>query len=170
MSLSNDYEIKTQLLTLLTQNSRQSSADMAAQLGISVAQVDDTIQLLQESGVIAKFTTIVNYDRLQSSDETVSALIELEIRPEKREGFDKVAKRICQYDNVSDHYLISGRYDFLLTVTGRTLQDVALFVSEKLAPIEHVKSTSTHFILKKYKTNGVTLDTVVSADRLAVSP
>lgn len=163
-------DTRSALLRLLQQDARMSSSVIAEQLGLSESEVESMIAELQASGVIVRFTAVINDENLSDVTPRVRALIELEIRPEKGVGFDKLAKRIARYPSVIDQYLISGRYDFLVIVEEDSLQAVARFVSEKLAGLENVKATTTHFILKKYKIKGAIMDVVESAERLVVSP
>ena len=106
----------------------------------------------------------------QPKSERVRALIELEVRPEEQNGFDRAAGRIFRHDNVIDHYLISGRYDFLIIVESDSITGISEFVSNQLAPLKSIRSITTHFILKRYKVNGVLLDDLNTRDRLSVAP
>lgn len=163
-------KLKLELLSLLKSDARMSSAQIAQLVGVKEAEVETLIEELKSDGVIVQFATVINDEKLKKAHDTVRALIELEIRPEKKSGFDNVAKRISQFPNVVDHYLISGRYDFLIIVEGDSLKEVASFISDKLASIENVRSTTTHFILKKYKEHGAIFDAAERIQRLAVSP
>jgi DNA-binding Lrp family transcriptional regulator len=167
MSLTSKKE--QELVALLKENARQSPDELATMLGIKTSEVSSAIHRLEKRGIILKYTTVFN-EQIYPTQHSIRALIEVCIRPEKKKGFDGIAKRICKYPNVIDHYLISGDYDFLVIVEGDSLQEISAFVSDKLASIENVRSTRTHFILKKYKEHGVLFDSERPVERLAVSP
>ena len=155
------------VLALLKTNARMSLSDMAIGLSLTEAAVQSAIDSLEADGTILGYQAIVN----ESSDlvgPCVHGLIEVRVRPEKRVGFSEVAKRIYQFPNVVDHYLVSGNYDFMLVVVGESIQEVSSFVSQKLASIEHVESTRTHFIMERYKQKGVIFDKNHTGERLKV--
>ena len=138
------------LLQLLEDDSTLTHAQLAAMTGSTEAEVAAAIERYEEDRIILGYKTIVDWDRTQQ--ESVTALIEVSVTPQRGEGFDRIAQRIYQYDEVESLYLMSGgAYDMTVTISGRTLKEVAHFVGEKLAPIEGVTGTATHFILKKYK-------------------
>ena len=120
------------------------------------------------SGIIRRFTTIINDNMIEGYP--IKALVELSIRPEKGTGYDSIAKKIFNYSNITSHYLVSGKYDFLLVVEGKDHKDIAHFVFDKLATIENVKSTTTHFIFKSYKEHGVLMEEEGASPRLAIMP
>ncbi len=122
-------------------------------LGISTYEVEEKISNLERNHIIVGYKTIVNWDK--TDREVVTALIDLRVTPQRGEGFDKVAKRIYNYPQVSALYLMSGAYDLSVKIEGRSMREVALFVAQKLAPMESVISTTTHFVLKKYKEEGI---------------
>jgi DNA-binding Lrp family transcriptional regulator len=126
---------------------------MAAMLGRSEAEVSDAIADFEARGVILRYKAVVDWEK--TDVEMVTALIDVKVTPQRGEGFDRVAERIYQYDEVESLYLMSGGYDLSVLITGRTMKEVALFVAEKLAPLESVTGTATHFLLKKYKDGGV---------------
>ena len=115
------------------------------------AQVKDELRQLEESGAILGYQAIIDWDRVKR--ESVTALIEVKVVPQSLDGFDRIAERIYQYDEVESMYLMSGAFDLTVIISGRTLREVAQFVGERLAPLEGVTGTATHFILKKYKEN-----------------
>ncbi len=162
-------QFEESLIRLLRDNARYSNQELADILNVSAKDVEKGIKKLEKDGVILKYTTVFN-DQKIDGDSVIRALIEVSIRPEKKTGFDAIAQRICQHPNVVDHYLISGNYDFLIIVEGKSLQEISSFVSDKLASIENVRSTGTHFILKKYKEHGVIMSREEGPRRLAVSP
>jgi DNA-binding Lrp family transcriptional regulator len=158
------------ILRILQDNARLSADEIAAMVNGDPEKVKSLIHSWEANGVIIKYTTVLNELKLEDSPTTLRALIEVNVRPEKKTGFDAIASRICKHPNVVDHYLISGSYDFLVIVEGRSLQEISSFVSDKLASIENVRGTATHFILKKYKDHGVIFESEPLPERLAVSP
>ena len=139
----------SKLLELLEKDCTQTPAQLAAQAGMSEAEVKKEIARLEEAGVILGYQAIVDWDRMNR--ESVTALIEVKVVPQSISGFDRIAERIYQYDEVDSMYLMSGAYDLAIIISGRTLREVSMFVGERLAPIEGVTGTATHFILRKYK-------------------
>ena len=133
-----------------------SRAKIAQMLGTDKQEVAEAIERLEKENVIVGYKTIVNWDK--TDREVVTALIELRITPQRGEGFDKVAERIYKYPQVKSLYLMSGAYDLAVTIEGKTMKEVALFVAQKLAPMDSVISTATHFVLKKYKDEGIVFE------------
>jgi DNA-binding Lrp family transcriptional regulator len=157
-----------ELLKILQANALESRADIARMLGISAAEVDRRIADYEKRGVIRGYQAILNEDRLDL--DKVTAVIEVKVAPQREGGFDVIAQRISRFPEVRSAYLMSGTYDLLLFVEGRTLREVAGFVSERLSPLEGVLSTSTHFMLKTYKRFGVLMHQESSDERLTVTP
>ena len=122
-------------------------------LGESQSEVEQKLKQLENEHIIVGYKTIVNWDK--TDREVVRALIDLRVTPQRGEGFDKVAERIYKYPQVRALYLMSGAYDLSVVIEGKTMKEVALFVAQKLAPMESVVSTATHFVLKKYKEEGI---------------
>ena len=145
------------ILKLLERDATLTPETIAAMLGIDEAAVKAAIDEYKKEGVIIGAKTVINWEK--TPDEVVSAIIELKVTPQRGEGYDKIASNIYQYEEVSDLYLMSGAYDLCVKVEGKTMKEVALFVSEKLATIDEVISTSTHFVLKNYKVSGMVVDT-----------
>lgn len=146
-----------EILKILEKNNSISKKDnIAKMLGRTEEEVAELIEKMEKEKIIAGYKTIVNWDK--TDREVVMALIELKITPQRGEGFDKVAKRIYKYPQVKSLYLMSGGYDLAVLIEGKSMKDVALFVAQKLAPMEHVLSTVTHFMLKKYKEEGITFE------------
>lgn len=137
------------LLQRLEEDCTLSNAQLAALVNCSEEEVAKARKELEEQRVILGYKAIIDWDRTQR--EAVTALIEVKVTPQRGEGFDRIAQRIYQYDEVESVYLMSGAFDLTVIISGRTLREVAQFVGEKLAPIEDVTGTATHFILKKYK-------------------
>jgi DNA-binding Lrp family transcriptional regulator len=161
-------ELTNNILSLLRQNARRSNAEIAGLLNVSESDVEQVINDLVSQGVICQFTTIVNDNDLKG--HPIKALVELSISPEKGTGYDSIAKRIYEYPNVVSHYLVSGKYDFLVVVQGADHKDIAHFVFDKLATLENVKSTTTHFIFKSYKEHGVLLTKSDLNNRVPIMP
>src|SRR5512142_2871702 len=142
-----------ELLRILQANALESRENIARMLNLSAADVNQRITQYEKSGVIRGYQAILNEDQLDL--DKVTAVIEVKVTPQREGGFDTIARRISRFPEVSSAYLMSGAYDLLLFVEGRNLREVAAFVSERLAPLEGVISTSTHFMLKTYKRFGV---------------
>jgi DNA-binding Lrp family transcriptional regulator len=157
-----------ELLDILQTNALESRENIARMLGIPVAEVNVRIADYEKRGVIRGYQAILNEDQLGS--DKVTAVIEVKITPQREGGFDIIAQRLSRFAEVRSAYLMSGSYDLLLFVEGRTLREVAGFVSERLAPLEGVLSTSTHFMLKTYKRFGVLMHQEAPDERLSVSP
>ena len=133
-----------------------SRAKIAQMLGMEEKEVADKIEKMEKENVIVGYKTIVNWDK--TDKDVVVALIELRITPQRGEGFDKVAERIYKYPQVKKLYLMSGAYDLAVTIEGKSMKEVALFVAQKLAPMDSIISTATHFVLKKYKEEGIVFE------------
>ena len=157
-----------ELLKILQGNALESREDIARMLGLSAAEVNARIADYERRGVIRGYQAILNEDQLDL--DKVTAVIEVKVTPQREGGFDPIAHRISRFPEVRSAYLMSGAYDLLLFVEGRTLREVAAFVSERLSPLEGVLSTSTHFMLKTYKRFGVLMHQESSDERLSVSP
>jgi len=155
-----------EILEVLEKNSRLTEEQIAIMLGKSVEEVKDAIKKMEENNIILGYSTLVNWEK--TSRESVTALIEVKVTPQRGQGFGSVAERIYRYPEVKACYLMSGGFDLTVIIEGKTLKDVALFVAEKLAPLESVLSTSTHFVLKRYKDNGVVFDGREDDDREAL--
>lgn len=160
-------KLKQELLELLVEDSRFTSAKLAKMVSRSETEVRNAIAQMEAEGLIVGYTTIVNTDML--GDDRVQALIEVKVTPERNKGFDAVAEEIVKFDEVESVYLMSGGYDFTAVVNGRNLKEVAMFVSERLSTLDNVISTTTHFILKKYKVDGMRVEKNVD-NRIAVNP
>ncbi|WP_308635625.1 Lrp/AsnC family transcriptional regulator [Paenibacillus silvisoli] len=161
-------ERKMQILELLKEDARRSADLIATMLDAPAAEVKQAIAEMEQDHVIVKYATVVNWSKVE--DEKVTALIEVQITPERGRGFEGIAERIYLYPEVKSVYLMSGAYDLLVEVQGKTLKDVASFVSNKLSPIDAVLSTKTFFILKKYKQDGIIFEENEDDHRLLVSP
>ena len=140
-----------QLLRLIETDCTLTHKQLAAMTGTSEEKVDAEIKRLEEDGTIVGYKAVVDWDK--TDREAVTALIEVKVEPQLGDGFDRVAERIYQYEEVESCYLMSGDFDMTVIISGRTLREVANFVTQKLSTIDAVQSTATHFILKKYKEN-----------------
>lgn len=141
------------ILELLEKNCRLTAEQIAVMIDETPEAVAAAIQSFEKDKTILGYRSMINWEKTMK--ESVIALIEVKVTPQMGEGFDKIAKRIYQYDVVQSVYLMSGGFDLCVMIEGKTLKEVALFVSEKLAPMDSVQSTATHFVLKKYKDAGV---------------
>ena len=140
-----------EILKLLEANSKLTAGQIAAMLDMEEQEVEKSIAAYEADGTILKYTALVDYDKIE--EEVVKALIEVKISPQRGEGFERIAERIYQYDEVESLYLMSGAFDLAVTISSTSMKSVAEFVYAHLATIEGVTGTSTHFILKKYKEN-----------------
>ncbi|PYJ56209.1 MAG: AsnC family transcriptional regulator [Verrucomicrobia bacterium] len=157
-----------QLLKLLRENAALTPAQLSKMLNLPEAEVVVKIKAYEKDNVILGYRTVLNEERL--GVDLVRAVIEVKITPERGGGFDRLAERIAKYAEVNSCYLMSGGYDLLVIVEGNSLREVATFVSEKLATIQGVLSTATHFMLKPYKEQGVLMTREQNDERLAVAP
>lgn len=156
------------LIRLLKHNSRLSDAQLAAMTGKTEAQVRSEIEKLEADGIIKGYSVILDEEKIEN--DVVTAVIELKVTPQAGCGFDQIAKTIMMYDEVSDVTLMSGGYDLAVTVTSSSLKDIALFVAQRLSGIDGVLSTTTHFVLKRYKEKGFMIDEEEIDEREFVSP
>ncbi len=156
------------IIAILAEDSRASAEKIAVMLGIDEKQTAEKIRQLEEGGVIVKYTAIVNEDALD--EESVEALIEVKVTPQRGSGFDAIAQEIAEHDEVKNLYLMSGAYDLAVIVAGKSLKSISRFVSERISTYENVLSTATHFILKKYKVEGALMKKSAEANRLSVQP
>ena len=161
--------MKTKILELLEQNSRYSAADIALMLGLEEQEVVDSIKEMEKDKIICGYKTLINWDKVEHR-EVVTALIEVKVTPQRGEGFDKIAERIYRFSEVKAVYLMSGGFDLTVVIEGKTMKEVALFVGQKLAPLDAVLSTGTHFVLNKYKDHGVIFEEIKKDERMIVSP
>lgn len=160
--------MRTKILNLVEENCKLTAKDIAAMLGENEETVATELAAMEQEHIICGYTSIIDWDK--TDNEFVTALIELKVTPQRGEGFDKIAERISNYPEVDTVYLMSGGYDFAVIIKGKTMKEVSLFVSGKLAPMEAVVGTATHFVLKKYKEHGVKLTNNTKAERLAIMP
>lgn len=155
------------LLSLIEENPRLTNKEMAVMLGTTEENVAKQIRLYEETGVIKGYRAIIDKEKAQS--ETVTALIEIKVHPKFGHGFDEVARQIAMLEEVDNVYLMSGAYDLCCFVSDKSFQEVAMFVANRLSPLESVVSTATHFILKRFKEQGVLLAETPKDDRGNIS-
>ncbi|MCR5501500.1 MAG: Lrp/AsnC family transcriptional regulator [Lachnospiraceae bacterium] len=160
--------MREKILAIIEKDSRISIRDLSVRLGEDELQVANELKAMEEEGVICGYHTMIDWEK--TSIEKVTALIEVRITPTRGQGFDNLAERIYKYPEVTSVYLISGGFDLLITLEGRSLKEVSSFVSHKLSTMEGVLSTATHFILKKYKDHGTILDRKFEDHRELITP
>ena len=160
--------IRKEILYYIEKNSRANLGELAVLLGTDEVTVANEIAEMEKDKVICGYHTLIDWDK--AGVELVTALIEVRRTPQRSQGFDKIAERICNYPEVNSVYLISGGYDLLVSLEGKTLKEVSQFVSEKLSTLDSVISTATHFILKKYKDHGTILSSKSESERMLVTP
>ena len=160
--------MRTTILKYIEKNSRVDLGELAVLLRTDEVTVANEITQMEKEKIICGYHTLIDWDKVGM--EKVTALIEVKVTPQRNQGFDRIAERIYNYPEVTAVYLISGGYDLLVTLDGKTLKEVSQFVSEKLSPVEAVISTATHFILKKYKDHGTILVKKAESERMLVTP
>lgn len=160
--------MRTTILKYIEKNSRVDLGELAVLLGTDEVTMANEIAQMEKEKIICGYHTLIDWDKVGM--EKVTALIEVKVTPQRNQGFDRIAERIYNYPEVTAVYLISGGYDLLVTLDGKTLKEVSQFVSEKLSPVEAVISTATHFILKKYKDHGTILVKKAESERMLVTP
>lgn len=148
-------KLENDILRIIKDDSRQTPQEIAVMLNLDEKKVKETIKSLETNGIIVKYSAIINDEK--TNKDLVEAFIEVKVSPQHNRGFDAIAEEIYQFQEVKSLYLMSGAYDLAVIVEGKTLKEVAMFVSQKLSSLEKVISTATHFILKKYKDGGVLL-------------
>lgn len=152
-----------EILEIIESNNKLNEEQIALMLDKDVKEVRAAIKKMEEDNIILGYNTLINWEK--TNKETLTALIEIKVTPQRGEGFDKVAERIYRYPQVKSCYLMAGGFDLSVVIEGKSMKEIALFVAEKLAPLECVLSTSTHFVLKKYKDNGVIFEEDAGDDR-----
>ena len=160
--------MREQILTFLEKNSRIDPKELAVLLGSDEVTIMNEIAKMEEEKVICGYHTLIDWEKV--SDEKVTALIEVRVTPMRGQGFDSIAERIYNYPEVNSVYLISGSFDLLVTIEGKSLREVSQFVSEKLSALDSVLSTQTNFILKKYKDHGTIMAAKSKDERIQMIP
>jgi DNA-binding Lrp family transcriptional regulator len=157
-----------ELLRILEENSRLSTDEIAIMTGLAKAEVERRIGVLEATQVIKRYSTVINWEKAGNGE--VSAIIELKVSPERDFGYDRIAERLSRFRQVKSLRLITGTYDLQLIVTGKDMQDVSRFVSEHVAPMDRIRETATHIVMKSYKENGNTFFEQPETERLPISP
>ena len=160
--------MRERILQIIEKNSKVGIDEIAIRLGENEIDVANEIKAMEEEGVICGYHTLIDWEK--TNIEKVSALIEVTVTPQRGQGFDSIAERIYKYPEVRAVYLISGGYDLMVILEGKSLKAVSQFVSDKLSTMDSVLSTATHFILKKYKDHGTIFDNKTKDERMLVTP
>ncbi len=160
--------MRNEILEAIEKNSKLTVKDLSVLLERKEQDIESEIKALESEKVICGYNTLINWDKMDT--DKVTALIEVKVTPQRGEGFDKIAERIYRFKEVKSVYLMSGGFDLTVIIEGRTMKEVALFVGQKLAPLESVLSTATHFVLKKYKEHGIILEEDKKDERMVVTP
>lgn len=160
--------MREELLAIIEKNSRMGLKELAILLGVEEIQVANELAAMEAEGIICGYHTLIDWEK--TSKDKVTALIEVRVTPQRGQGFDSIAERIYQYPEVQSVYLISGSYDLMVILEGRTLREVSAFVSDKLSTLDSVLSAATHFILKKYKDHGTVLSKKKEDEREMITP
>ena len=163
-----DIILRKQILSYLEKNSKMDPREIAILIGTEPDVVENEIRKMEEEKIICGYHTMIDWDK--TSSEMVTALIEVRVTPQRGQGFDSIAERIYKYPEVRSVYLISGGYDLMVILEGKTLKEVSQFVTDKLSTLDSVLSTATHFILKKYKDHGTIFDQKIKDERMLVTP
>ena len=145
--------MEKKLLALIEHNAKLSVEEISEELGVSVNEVVSKIAELESKKVICGYDTIINWGKV--TEEKCNALIEVKVTPQRGTGFDRIAERISRFDEIDSVYLMSGTYDFMVIINGRSMKEVSSFVFEKISTIDFIQATTTHFVLKKYKDHGI---------------
>ena len=160
--------LREELLAVIEKNSRIDLKELAVLLGIQEAEAVEELEALEREGVICGYHTLIDWEK--TSNEKVTALIEVRVAPQRGQGFDKIAERIYRYPEVRSVYLISGGYDLMVILEGKSLKEISAFVSDKLSTLDTVLSTATHFILRKYKDHGTVMARKKEDEREMITP
>lgn len=163
-----DSSKKLQLLHLLHENSRLTADMLSRLLGETVEEVESVISAFERDKVILRYSAVIDWDKVET--QRVAAVIDVKVTPQREVGFDAIAERIYRFPEVKSVSLMSGAFDLQVVVEGQHIKEVARFVAEKLSTIEHVTSTTTHFLMKTYKSDGVIFDDKEDDRRLVVAP
>ncbi len=160
--------MRKKILDAIEKNSRIDLKELAVLLGTDEAEVANEVAQMEKEHIICGYHTLINWEN--TSEEKVTAMIEVMVTPQRGLGFDKIAERIYKFDEVDSVFLMSGGFDFMVLIQEKTMRAVSRFVSEKLAPLDAVRGTATHFVLKKYKDHGTILTENITDERMLVSP
>lgn len=160
--------MRKKILEAIEKNSRIDLKELAVLLASTEVEIANEIADMEKEHIICGYHTLINWEK--TSDERVTALIEVQVTPQRGLGFDKIAERIYRFDEVDSVFLMSGGFDFMVLIEEKTMREVSRFVSEKLAPLEAIRGTATHFVLKKYKDHGTVMSEQSVDERMLVSP
>ncbi len=161
-------DAKRELLALLSTDARESTDDIARQLGIDAERVEELLDELEAEGTVKGYQAVVDWDN--TDEQRVAAFVELNVELDRETGYEEIADRIARFSEVESLRLVSGDYDFAIEVTGESMQDVSQFISNQIAPIPEITQTVTHFIMETYKEAGIDFGDRDGDDRLSVSP
>ena len=164
----NEIKNAEKIIDLLHKDCKLSLEQVATMLNMTVVEVGETIDALEKNGTILGYGAIIDWDKVEGVD-SVTAMIELKVIPQRQMGFNRLAERICQFPEVKSLYLMSGSYDFAVTIKCKNIKDVSLFVTEHLATMDSIQSTATHFVLKRYKNDGIVSTEIRTDDREVLS-
>ena len=159
--------MREEILNFIENNSRVDLKEVAVCLGISEVDVANELAAMENEGIICGYHTLIDWDKV--TEERIHALIEVRVTPQRGKGFDEIAERIYKYPEVKSTYLISGGYDLLVFMEGKTLREISTFVNQKLATLDYVMSTTTHFVLHKYKDNGIIFNSKEEDERMIMT-
>ena len=160
--------MREEILNFIEKNSRVDLKEVAVCLGISEIDVANELAAMESEGIICGYHTLIDWDKV--TQEKIHALIEVKVTPQRGKGFDEVAERIYKYPEVQSTYLISGGFDLLVFMEGKTLREISTFVSQKLSTLDSILSTTTHFVLRKYKDQGIILKKKNEDERMIMTP
>ena len=160
--------MRKKILTAIDKNSKLTSKELALMLGSTEEEIEALIKDMEKDGIICGYPTLINWDQIEN--EKVTALIEVKVTPQRGQGFDRIAERIYKFEEVETVYLMSGGFDLTVIIEGKSMREIANFVASKLAPMETVVSTVTHFVLKKYKEHGMPLVHTKKDERMLITP
>jgi DNA-binding Lrp family transcriptional regulator len=159
--------MRERILNYIEKNSRVDLKELAVLLGTTEAEITQELSDMESEGIICGYHTLIDWDKVY--EEKVTALIELKVTPQRGQGFDKIAERIYKFDEVESVYLMSGGFDLTVIIRGKSMKEVSRFVFEKLAPMESIQSTATHFVLKKYKDQGLIMQFESDDERIQMN-
>ena len=160
--------MREKILNFIEKNSRVDLKELAVLLGMNEVDVANELAAMEAEGIICGYHTIIDWEKV--TEERVNALIEVKVTPQRGKGFDEIAERIYKYPEVSACYLMSGGFDLLVSIEGKSLKEISMFVSQKLSTLDSILSTTTHFILKKYKDHGTIMTAKNEDERIMITP
>ena len=160
--------MREKILNFIEKNSRVDLKELAILLGMTEIDVANELEKMEAEGIICGYHTIIDWEKV--TEERVNALIEVRVTPMRDKGFDEIAERIYKYPEVNACYLMSGGFDFLVSIEGKSLKEISMFVSQKLSTLDSILSTTTHFILKKYKDHGTIMHQKYEDERIMMTP